>query len=82
MKTQMEQTETQPGKTRLFITGCMLACLTAGWLLGSTTTKAFSQQAQSSSESTTLLSVPMNGETLPTLMLDEFSVSADSNMIR
>lgn len=69
--------------SRLFLTGIMLVCLTAGWLLASITNEAFSQskvQSAETKDSTTLMSIPLNGETLPTMMLNEFSVVADQSI--
>ena len=66
---------------KIFLAGCMLIIFTTGWLLGSITTNAFSQSAtqkhnavSSNSESVNLPSISMNGETLPTIILSEFSV--------
>lgn len=86
MKTQTENSEKQQISGRinkLFLTGCMLICLTAGWLLASITNEVFSQsntQKPDSKASTTLMSIPLNGETLPTMMLHEFAVIADQTL--
>lgn len=83
MKTQIQNPEKQQATGRLWITGGMVACLMAGWFIGSITTDAFSQSApKTGSESTTLLTIPFNGENLPTIMLDEFSVTANQNLKR
>lgn len=83
MKTQTENTgknRSYSKISRLFLTGCMLISITAGWIMGSFTTQAFSQsktQQTANDDSTTLLTFPLNGENLPTMLLDEFSVIAN-----
>ena len=81
MKTLTQNTEQikVPGKTNiLLLTTTMLICLTAGWLLGSTTTKVFSQstkQSIASNDGAILLpALASHGEILPTIILREFSV--------
>lgn len=62
---------------KFFLTVCILICITAGWLLGSFTTNAFSQSKErKQNESINLPSISMNGEILPTVILSEFSVTA------
>ena len=85
MKTKSQNPEEQQAAgriSRLFLTGMMLVCMTAGWLLASITNEAFSQGNHNKQEvkDTTLMSIPRNGETLPTMMLNEFAVIADQNM--
>lgn len=60
--------------SRLFLTASVLSSLTAGWLLGSFTT-AQSKSNDNTTDST-VFSIPVGGETLPTVMLKEFSVVA------
>lgn len=66
---------------RFFLTTSMLACVTAGWLLGNLNTKILSQLNReknnnfSYSEKNIILpSIPVNGEALPTIILSEFPV--------
>lgn len=64
------------------LTGIMAICLTAGWVLGSVTTKAFSQSAKklpTDEKDVNLPYLAMNGEMLPTIILKEFSVVAKIN---
>jgi hypothetical protein len=65
---------------KLLLTGSMLTCLTAGWFLGSLSTRAFSQsdRVRGTSDNNIILnSISVNGEALPTVMLKEFLVIAD-----
>lgn len=85
MKTQTQNAGEQQATgrmSRLFLTGMMLLCLTAGWLLASITNEAFSQPSVKNAKvkGATLMSIPLNGETLPTMMLNEFAVIADQNL--
>lgn len=85
MKTQTQNPEEQQAArriSRLFLTGMMLVCMTAGWLLASITNEAFSQGNSNKQEvkDTTLMSIPRNGEILPTMMLHEFAVVADQTI--
>jgi hypothetical protein len=66
--------------SKSFLTGFMLLSITTGCIIGSFATQAFSQSdspATECTDSTTLMSIPINGETLPTMMLNEFAVIAD-----
>ena len=78
MKTLTENSARKPvfqKTSKLFLTGSMLACITAGWVLGSFTTEAFSQtKNKNRADQALLFSLPRNGETLPTMMLNEFVV--------
>ena len=79
MKTQ--NTTYAPGYrklNRMLLTGGILSGILTGWLLGSFTTQAFSQSGKpaNKADSTVLFSIPVNGEVLPTVMLDEFAVVA------
>lgn len=60
---------------KILITACMLIGITAGWLMGSFTASAFSQSNNRKlNESLNLPSISINGETLPTIILSEYSV--------
>lgn len=79
--TQNTVSENRPAKNKmLIITCCMLICIAAGWVLGSTTANAFYQSEKKKMISTEksneimLPSVALNGEALPTILLSEFSV--------
>ncbi len=67
---QKDKAEAFNKTNKLLLTAGMLACVTAGWCLGSLTTKASLQNKNT----IMLQSVPVKGESLPTIMLKEFSV--------
>lgn len=62
--------------SKLFLTACMLASITAGWCLGSLTTSAFSQSNTQKNNSILVHEVAIGGEMLPTIVLSEFLVTA------
>ncbi len=64
---------------KLLLTAGMLICVTAGWCLGNLTSQVFDKQhhtVASISNNIILHAVPINGKTLPTIMLKEFPVIA------
>lgn len=63
------------GRNSVLLATAMLACITTGWCLGSITTQAFSRSENNNN--IILHSVPMKGESLPTILLSEFSVIAE-----
>ena len=76
MKTKNQTLRLAFKKTsKLLLTTAMVLCISAGWVLGSLTTTAFSQSTE---KSINLPSLSMGGEKLPTILLDEFSVIADN----
>ena len=79
MKYQTQNTgQAQSKGSRLLLTGCILTSVAGGWLLGSFTTEAFSQEKNTENTiASTLFSIPVGGEKLPTVMLKEFSVVAN-----
>ena len=80
MKTLTQHTTEESSSTKentLLVSCGMLACLIAGWLIGSLSDEVFSQstrQNYSNDRSIMIPSVPLHGEALPTIMLSEFSV--------
>lgn len=76
-----ENMEVLRKRDKLLIAEYLLIGLTAGWLLGSISTKLFSKsdsqnKAGIKTESMLFPSIPFNGEALPTIILTEFSVVA------
>lgn len=67
---------------KVLLTGSILTGVLTGWMLGSFTTQAFSQPEtqKSNTENTVLFSIPVKGEILPTVMLNEFSVMAEQTI--
>lgn len=62
-----------------FFSQRMMVSISAGWLHGNLTTNAFSQWPAKNADchnSIHLPSISVNGETLPTIMLTEFSIIA------
>jgi hypothetical protein len=84
MKTQIQNTRQNNslrGINKLLLTGGMLIGLTVGWCIGSLSTDAFSQSTKQKYNSSGLLFLPsisMGGETLPTIILPEFSITSNS----
>jgi len=77
-----ENTEVFRKTNKLLFAEYMLICVTAGWILGSFTTKAFSrsdEQNKAANKEYSMLfpSIPINGESLPTIILKEFCVVAN-----
>lgn len=75
--------KTQAQKTRnIFLTGCMLICVSAGWVLGSITTDVFSQsrnRRETISYSGNTIFLPstfIKGESIPTVFFSEIIITA------
>lgn len=77
MKQQNSKTE-KKDFNKFLLTGCFLICISAGWLIGSETTEAFSQSTGKnfSGNEVVVPSIASHGEILPTIILREFSVVA------
>ena len=79
MKQQNSKTE-KKDFNKFLLTGCFLICISAGWLIGSETTEAFSQSTgknfRGNKEEVVVPLIASHGEILPTIILREFSVVA------
>ncbi|HNO70547.1 MAG TPA: hypothetical protein PKO16_02115 [Bacteroidia bacterium] len=79
---KINHTNNHQNRFSLFLTGCIFASLATGWLLGSMTTKAFSQTPSQKNDDTyfqkTILlpTTSINGEILPTILLKEIIITA------
>jgi len=82
METQTQNTVIKNAfrrRSKLLLTACIMVSISAGWLLGNLTTNAFSQSVTKNADRDNSIHLPsfsVNGETLPTIMLTEFSVIA------
>ena len=68
-------------RNKLLFAEYMLICISIGWLLGSISTKIFSRsdeqhKTEMKTESRYFPSISINEEALPTIILNEFSVTA------
>ena len=75
------KTETQK-ISNVLLTGCMLICIAAGWILGSITTDTFAQsqsQKRNNNYSNKTISLPstsINGESMPTIFFSEIIITS------
>lgn len=65
----------------IILTGCIFSGIITGWLLGSMNAQASTQTKNytTGSKNIILSSISLKGESLPTILLSEFLVTADKN---